>query len=449
MRSSSRWSSGALRTRACMRTFFADLHTDSIAKPRMVTVARRRARDLFSSFNGREKMLRVAVIAVAILASLCFWTGLSPAQAQAVPKSLQNPGPEAIVKERKNAGTVGLVGGQLSGTYMTFADELARALDDGDNLRVLPIVSYGAASNLEDLLYLRGVDVAVTQSDVFEYFRTERKVSNLDNRIHYIIRLPASEMHLLAKTDIKSIEDLRGKKVNFGPPGSGSSLTGAIVFQRLGIQVEALHMDNPAAMQKLKSGEIAALIRQIGKPIDFFTKVPASDGLHLVPIPFSKTFADYYMLGEFTSQDYPGLVPQGGRTDTIAVPTVLAVYNWQRGTERYRKVERFVNAMFAKWEKLQKPPFHPKWKDVNLAATVPGWHRFAVAEQQLQQVAAARAPTQQELNRDFQSFLGRPEARTVGRSPADQEALFREFLKWREQQQQQQQAQPQQGARAR
>jgi TRAP-type uncharacterized transport system substrate-binding protein len=391
-------------------------------------------------------MLRIVSVSAAILTVLCFWGGQSPAGAQAIPKSLQATGPEGAVKDRKNAGTVGLVGGQLSGTYMTFADELARALDDGDNLRILPIVSYGAASNLEDLLYLRGVDVAVTQSDVFEYFRNERKISNLNNRIHYVIRLPASEMHLLAKTDIKSIEDLRGKKVNFGPAGSGSSLTGPIVFQRLGIQVEPTYMDNPAAMQKLKSGEIAALIRQIGKPIDFFAKIPASDGLHLVPIPFNKTFADYYMLGEFTSQDYPGLVPQGGRTDTIAVPTVLAVYNWPKGTERYRKVERFIQAMFAKWPNLQKPPYHPKWKDVNLAATVPGWQRFSVAETQLAQIAppaGANQASQQELNRDFQTFLGRPEARTVGRNAADQDALFREFLKWREQQQQQA------GARAR
>jgi TRAP transporter TAXI family solute receptor len=380
-------------------------------------------------------MFRVAAVTIAILSTLATWAGPGPAQAQTVPKSLQPSGPEAAVKERKNSGTVGIVGGQLSGSYMIFADELARALDDGDNLRILPIVSYGAASNLEDLLYLRGVDVAVTQSDVFEYFRNERKISNLDQRIHYVIRLPASEMHLLAKTDIKSIEDLRGKKVSFGPPGSGSSLTGAIVFQRLGIQVEALHMDNPAAMQKLKSGEIAALIRQIGKPIDFFAKIPASEGLHLVPIPFSKAFADYYTLGEFTTQDYPGLVPQGGRVDTVAVPAVLAVYNWPKGSERYRKVERFVQSLFGKWEKLQKPPFHPKWRDVNLAATVPGWHRFIVAEQSLQQVTATAQTNSQQLGRDFQTFLSRSgEARTVGRTPAEQEALFRQFLQWREQQ---------------
>src|SRR5262245_14667595 len=178
------------------------------------------------------------------------------------------------MKVRKNNWTVGVAGGQLSGTYMTFANELAEVLDDGDNLRVLPIVTYGAASNLDDLLYLRNVDVAVTQSDVFEYFRTQRKTANLDARINYIIRLPVSEIHVLARKEITSIADLRGKRVNFGPAGSASSLTGTIVFQRLGVEVEQVLYDNPTALQKLKSGELAALVRVIGQPIDFFAKLP-------------------------------------------------------------------------------------------------------------------------------------------------------------------------------
>src|SRR3954453_11668201 len=98
---------------------------------------------------------------------------------------------------------------------MTFANELAEVLDDGDNLRVIPIVTYGAASNMDDLLYLRQVDVAVTQSDVFDYFRTQRKISNLADRVHYLIRLPVSELHILAGPGIANIEDLRGKKVSF------------------------------------------------------------------------------------------------------------------------------------------------------------------------------------------------------------------------------------------
>jgi TRAP-type uncharacterized transport system substrate-binding protein len=140
--------------------------------------------------------------------------------AQSVPKSLEEGGADATQRLKRNNWTVGLAGGQLSGTYMTFANELAEVLDDGDNLRVLPIVTYGAASNMDDLLYLKNVDVAVTQADVFEYFRTQRKISNLESRVNYIIRLPVSEMHVLARTDITKLEDLKGKKVSFGPAGS-------------------------------------------------------------------------------------------------------------------------------------------------------------------------------------------------------------------------------------
>jgi hypothetical protein len=108
--------------------------------------------------------------------------------AQVIPRSIQEGGTDAVLREKKNAWTVGIVGGLLSGTYMRFVDEMASVLNDGDNLRILPIVSYGAASNLDDLLYLRGVDAAVTQSDVFEYFRTQRKTPNLERRVQYVIR---------------------------------------------------------------------------------------------------------------------------------------------------------------------------------------------------------------------------------------------------------------------
>ncbi len=356
----------------------------------------------------------------------------APAAAQAIPKSLEQGGTDDDLRNRKNMWTVGVAGGLMSGTNMTFADEMAQVLDDGDNLRVIPMVTYGAASNLDDLLYLRGVDVAVTQSDVFEYFKTQRKIVNLDGRVNYILRLPISEMHLIAGKDIKTIEDLRGKKVNFGPAGSASSLTGAIVFQRFGVKVEPTLYDNPVATQKLKSGEIAALIRVVGKPVDVLAKIPASAGLHLVPLPYSKTFADFYTLGEFTSQDYPGLVPDGQTVDTIAVPSVLAVYNWPKNTDRYRRVARFVEALYTKWNRFQEPPRHPKWRDVNLAATVPGWTRSSVADdmlRKLRQDAVAEAPS---TSGEFSAFLRTKTAATD--TPEQRDALFREFLQWQQRQ---------------
>ena len=375
----------------------------------------------------------VATIAIIMAAR----AAVLPVNAQKIPEALKQTGnTEASIKEKRNAWTVGVAGGLMSGTYMTFANEIARALDDGDNLRILPIVTYGAASNIDDLLYLRGVDVAVTQSDVFEYFKTERKIWNLNNRIHYIIRLPVSEVHVLARRDIRSLEDLRGKKVSFGPAGAGSSLTGSIIFQRLGIDVEQVNVDEATGMQKLKSGEISALIRLVGKPIGFFSNIPADANLHLLPIPFSRTFADYYTIGEFTADQYPNLMPEGQtKVDTIAVPAVLAAFNWPRGTERQKKIERMVERMFANWGKFQKPPFHPKWRDVNLAATVPGWTRLDSAERELQKLQAAAPSANTELNREFQAYLKSADSkRDAQRTPESRDALFSEFLAWRDRQ---------------
>lgn len=370
---------------------------------------------------------RVILASVVALAIGLFSFNLA---AQVIPRSIQEGGTDAVLREKKNAWTVGIAGGLLSGTYMRFVDEMASVLNDGDNLRILPIVSYGAASNLDDLLYLRGVDAAVTQSDVFEYFRTQRKTPNLERRVQYVIRLPISELHILARNDVQSLEDLRGKKVNFGPAGTGASLTGTIVFQRLGINVEQVLIDQPTALQKLQSGQVDAIARVIPKPIDFFGKIPQNSGLHLVNIPFTKTFEDLYTLGEFTKQDYPNLLQGQDRIDTIAVPAVLAVFNWQKSSDRYNRVERFIEYLFTRWDTLQHPPYHPKWRDVNLAATVPGWTRFSAAELLLQQMQAQQQQKQQQ-RAAFETFLSNQPRMPA--SDADREDLFRKFLQWQAQ----------------
>src|SRR5262245_7262930 len=251
--------------------------------------------------------------------------------------------------------------------------------------------------------------------------------------VHYILRLPIVELHILAKTDIRSLEDLRGRKVNFGPAGSGSSLTGTIVFQRLGLQVDQVLIDQQSALQKLRSGEVAAFVRVVGKPVDFFTRIPPNSGLHLVPIPYTKTFADYYTVGEFEAKDYPSLIAEGEKIETIAVPTVLSVFNWPRSSDRYRRIERFAERLFANWDQFLAAPRHPKWRDVNLSATVPGWTRHTIAEQMLARFYGPSASTQEDISRDFQAFLNRIGS-AAAQSKADREALFQQFMEWRAQQ---------------
>jgi TRAP-type uncharacterized transport system substrate-binding protein len=375
--------------------------------------------------------MRHVIISGAFRLGFGLWVGTAAVVGQTIPKSLQEGGPEEMLKQRQNNWTVGIAGGNMDGTYLRFADELGKVLDDGDELRVLPTISRGAAANLQDLLYLRGIDVAFTQSDVFEYFRTQRKTPNLETRVQYIIRLPVAELHVTARADIRTLEDLRGQKVVFGPPGSSPTLTGPIVFPRLGIPVEPVFVDFSTGMKMLRSGEVAGLLGVVSKPVDFWSKMPSNAGLHLLSVPYTKALADLYVIGEFTNADYPNLIPPGERIDTIAVPSVLAVYNWPKNSDRYRRVERFVQYLFNRWDKLTQPPFHPRWRDVNLAATVPGWTRFSVSEEMLQR--AGQDSTNQAMARDFQTYMTR-QVRTAPRSDAERDAVFRQFMLWREQQ---------------
>jgi TRAP-type uncharacterized transport system substrate-binding protein len=375
------------------------------------------------------RLIATAMLGVAI--GLCM--GVSRAPGQVLPRSLQEVSPEEAIKQRQNQWTIFLAGGTMDGTYLRFADEISRALDDGDDMRVVAMVSRGAASNLQDLLYLRGVDAAFTQSDVLEYFRSQRKIPSLETRVHYIARFPVAELHVTARAEIRSLEELRGRKVVFGSAGTAPTLTGPIVFQRLGIEVEPVFTDHAAGLRMLMAGEVAGLIGSASKPVDFWQKIPPNSDLHLLPVPFTKALADLYVVGAFTSADYPNLIPSGQRIDTIAVPTVLAVYNWPKNTERYRRLERFVQYLFTRWDKLTQPPFHPRWRDVNLAASVPGWTRFAASEDMLRRLTPPAIPDQPPSFQDFQTWLIR-EVRTPPRNEAERDAMFRQFLIWRQQQ---------------
>ena len=340
----------------------------------------------------------------------------------------QAPGADAAaaenaIKQRKNAGTIGLASGALGGAYPTLAEEIARVVNDGDNLRVIPMLTQGSIGNVEDLLYLRNVDVALTKSESLDHFSRTRKL-HLKNRIRYIARLYDSELHILARPEIRSIEDLSGKKVNIGPPGNASHTTVPIVMQALGIKLDMIKVDYAIGLDMMKKGEIAAIMRVIGKPGDTFTKAPGDAGFHFLQIPmtqFAEHFADTYVIGKLTSKDYPKLIPEGEAITTIAIPELLAVYNWPRGIDRYQRVERFIVSFFKNFNKLRDGPFHEKWKDVNLAATVPGWTRSEIAERLLKQmrVSGAGAPGEQTA------------ADAVTKTKEENDALFQEFLQSR------------------
>jgi TRAP transporter TAXI family solute receptor len=275
-----------------------------------------------------------------------------------------------------NAGTIGVISGGVDGTYIRIAADLAAVLDDGDALRVLPVLGKGSLQNLSDLLYLRGVDIAIVQSDVMAVATRDRLFPGVGQMVQYIAKLYDEEVHILARRDIARVEDLAGKPVNVDLRGSGTAMTASVLFSALGVEVQAVHAPQDVALERLRRGEVAALVYVAGKPARLFSGLRAEEGLHLLPVPPRPQLLQTYLPAPIEQADYPNLVPEGSPVQTVAVGAVLAVYAWAPGTERHAKLARFLARFNQKFPELLQPPRHPKWREVNLTAQVPGWTRF-------------------------------------------------------------------------
>jgi hypothetical protein len=252
-------------------------------------------------------------------------------------------------QEKMNAWTVGLAGGLLEGAPLRLASEMARVVDDGPNLHVLPVVTRGATENLNSLLYLRGIDVAIINSDALDEYKIQ--VPDIGRRITYLLNLFPSELHIFVRPEIGSLQDLAGKKVNFNTQGT------------------------------------AAAVFITSKPVDAFVRGRWDPGFKFLPVNYDPKFEDYYLPATLEGSEYPNLIKPGERVSTIAVPTALVAFNWPAKSNRYQRVSRFVDYLFSRIDKLQGPGFDPKWKSINLAATVPGLARFTASQEWLDRQA--------------------------------------------------------------
>jgi uncharacterized protein len=356
-----------------------------------------------------QRIMQAAAVAAALL------SGMACALAQTAP---------AFNSSRVNAGTVGIVSGGADGTYIRIAADLANVLD-GENLRVLPMIGRGSLQNLRDIMFLRGVDIGIVQMDAREQLKAENLQTDAVRRLRFITRLYNEEVHIIANREIADIRQLEGKKVNIDKAGSGTNLTARLIFEKLGVKPELTTYDQGSSYERLRSGEIQAAVYVAGRPVRAIAEFQSEGRFHLLPIPFEGEIAESYFPARFSNTDYPRLVDQDKPVETLAVGSLLAVFNWPENSDRYSRVSRFVEAFFSRFDEFLQPGRHPKWKEVNLAADVPGWERVKPAQDWLNRTAAAGRPSAQV--KSFEDFMS---SRGVAVSPEQREALFRDFLAW-------------------
>ena len=328
-----------------------------------------------------------------------------------------------------NANTVTLVTGSVGSTYAQMGEDLASALDNGFDFRVLPVTGRGSVQAVADILLLRGVDAGIVRKDTLSYLEQKGFADNIRNQFVYVTKMFNEEMHVLAPRSIASMRDLDGKTVAVDLPDSSTFVTSINVFERLGIRPHLLYIEPRVALDQLRRGEIDAIVAVEGKPVQWLSQVN-DPNLHLVPVDYDKPLRDEYLPSQLMPEDYPGLITGSQPVGTIAAEAVLAAYNWQPGSDRYRRLALLVDSLFSNMAKLQQPPFHPKWQELAPLAPVAGWTRFRAAQEWVDRNAPVAAS----------------DANAALRAPAgtgqDDPTLYREFLEWKATRLKQPQADP-------
>ncbi|MGD8549845.1 MAG: TAXI family TRAP transporter solute-binding subunit [Methyloceanibacter sp.] len=315
------------------------------------------------------------------------------------------------------------------------ARDLAALVEGDGSLRVVPMIGQGPSQTLRDVLSLGDVDMGVTHSTVLYHFDRTGELGPLKDRVVYVAKLFNDDLHFLAGPDIDTVQDLAGRVVNVGPDGSGTQVAAQILFEALGLDVQTAHFEPTKALEKLKAGQIDAMILIGTTPIAGLSQIDAKAGLKLLPVPYPQGLEDDTYPTVLTHADYPTLIDPGARIDTIGICAVLVARKDDDNAEQQAKLQQFVDRFFTTFDSLQQPPNHPKWREVNFAATLEEWPRASQAQAWID-TARKTALAEAEERESFKNFLAQSHSTISVQSVSeeDQEELFRAFEAWSESQ---------------
>jgi len=146
-----------------------------------------------------------------------------------------------------------------------------------------------------------------------------------------------------------------------------------------------------------------------------------------------------YLPADLTHEHYPNLIDEGATVPTIANRALLVAYTWPENSPRYKRVAKFIDAFFSKIDQFNNPSRHPKWREVNLAAEMPGWVRLKPAAEWLafhRNQAMSAGPdntldqSSPEVKLAFEKFMQKHASRQKTLSRSERELLFAQFVKF-------------------
>ncbi len=290
-----------------------------------------------------------------------------------------------VCAEDTNAKQLGMVTGSKTGTYIQFGNDIA-GVAKTVGLDIVVKESQGSIDNIKRINSKENATFGIVQSDVLGFLnRSEnQELRQVANRLRLIFPFYAEEVHVLADKTITSFNDLQGKRVVVGEPGSGTWLTAINLLQMTGVKpAELVNLPPLQGVTAVLKGEADAMFYVAGKPVSLFTKVgnlitkaefaPLLAKVHFVPLDDPRMLREYQAT-QIGTADYEWL---DTNVPTIAVKAVLMSFDFSGKQSPYfiQRCQQLATLGQAIRTNigLLKQTGHPKWKEVNLDEKVGAW----------------------------------------------------------------------------
>lgn len=279
-----------------------------------------------------------------------------------------------------HAVEMGLITGSERGTYYQVGLDLQQLMQKhGIQVNVFP--SEGDIENIYAVYKRPGIPVGIVQADVLAFVakvQTNALLRAVARKIKLVFPLYDNELHVVARREISSFEDLAGKRVAIGYENSGTYLTSKLLFEVAKVNPgEMLLIGADEALNQLRAGSIDAMVYAVGAPARLFTEdVSESDNLHLIPIT-QEDIRKFYPRTEIPANTYSW---QKSSVPTVGVKAVLVSFDFR--TEQCENVGRFARILTENMDWLRQNG-HPKWKQVDLSYVLKGWEQYDCVSRQI------------------------------------------------------------------
>jgi uncharacterized protein len=223
-----------------------------------------------------------------------------------------------------------LLTGGTGGTYYPLGGQIGNIISENTDANITPQTSGASAENMETLRNGEA-EIAFTQTDIASYALEGKEMfkdAPIDN-IQAIGSLYPETVQLVTTADsgIKSVEDLKGKTVSVGAPGSGAYINAIQVLEIHGLTVDDIKAQNLSfdeSTDGIQAGNIDAAFITAGTPTGAVEALSAQDEVVIVPIAEDKVQELVEKYPYYAADTVPsGTYKIGSDVSTVAVKAML------------------------------------------------------------------------------------------------------------------------------